>query len=190
MPYISIPQVKNNYIPTREECLELMLQVGMPPHIMEHSFKVCEMAMVLAKLCVLHSYPISSEKVEAGALLHDIAKARCLEERCHHAIAGGEWLRLHGYHEVATIVEQHVNISKEDIRACPNESILVNYADKRVLHTSIVSLDERFDDLIRRYGKTSEHIRSLREKWKLYKELENRLSALLKEDVSKLTPYK
>lgn len=175
-------------IPTRKECLRLMAQAEMPRHIMEHSFRVCDVAVMLAKLCILNSYSISLEKVEAGALLHDIAKARCIEEHCHHAVAGAEWLRSYGYHEIALIVEQHVNISKADIVASPNESILVNYADKRVLHNSIVSLDERFEDLIRRYGKTPEHVKSLEERWKLYKRLEDRLSTLFNRDVSKLTP--
>lgn len=178
----------NGAIPTREKCLELMIQTGMPKHIMEHSFRVRDVAMMIAKLCILRSYHVLPEKVEAGALLHDIAKAKCLEENCHHAIAGAEWLRFMGYHEIAPIVEQHVSISKKDIEACPNESIIVNYADKRVLHTSVVSLDERFEDLIERYGKTPEHIQSLKDRWRLYRELEVKLSVLLKEDVSRLTP--
>lgn len=182
----SIPNRKDHHIPDREECIEFMLKMRMPEHIMHHSFRVCDMAITLAKLCVVNAYPISIEKVEAGALLHDIAKAKCLEENCHHAIAGAEILRVHGYHEIAPIVEQHVNITKYDIEFCPNESILVNYADKRVLHTSVVSLDERFEDLIKRYGKTTEHKRSLEERWKLYKELENRLSVILRQNIAQL----
>ncbi|MEJ5299858.1 MAG: HDIG domain-containing metalloprotein [Thermodesulforhabdaceae bacterium] len=174
-------------VPSREECIALMMKLQMPEHIMQHSFRVCDVALVLAKLCLMKSYPVSVEKVEAGALLHDIAKARCLEENCHHAIVGAEMVRLYGYKEIAPIVEQHVNISRADILACPNESILVNYADKRVLHTSVVSLDKRFEDLINRYGKTPEHKKSLEERWKLYKELEEKLSQILTRDISTLT---
>jgi hypothetical protein len=36
------------------------------------------------------------------------------------------------------------------------EAALVNYADKRVQHTRVVSLGERFQDLRERYGKTPE----------------------------------
>jgi len=36
------------------------------------------------------------------------------------------------------------------------EALLVNYADKRVRHASIVTLSERFEDLLRRYGSTAE----------------------------------
>ncbi|MGC8718665.1 MAG: HD domain-containing protein [Thermodesulforhabdaceae bacterium] len=178
--------LKKERIPDREECIRLMIRMQMPEHIMLHSFRVCDLAVTLARLCITNAYPISIEKVEAGALLHDIAKAKCLEENCHHAIAGAELLRSEGYHEIAPIVEQHVNISISDLQACPNESILVNYADKRVLHTSVVSLDERFEDLIKRYGKTPEHKRSLEERWKLYKQLENKLSLILQQDVGKM----
>ncbi len=34
------------------------------------------------------------------------------------------------------------------------EAVLVHYADKRVKHTTIVSLAERFQDLKERYGKS------------------------------------
>jgi len=184
---IQAASVSSSPIPDREECIALMAKLRMPEHIMQHSFKVCDLALTLARLCLMRTYPISLEKVEAGALLHDIAKSKCLEENCHHAIVGADIVRLYGYHEIAPIVEQHVNISKADILACPNESILVNYADKRVLHTSVVSLDERFEDLIKRYGKTPEHKKSLEERWKLYKELEERLSHILHHNVSVLT---
>jgi len=182
----AVPVTSRSSIPSREECIALMAKLRMPEHIMQHSFKVCDLALALARFCLTRSYPISLEKVEAGALLHDIAKSKCLEENCHHAIVGAEIVRLYGYHEIAPIVEQHVNISRADILACPNESILVNYADKRVLHTSVVSLDERFKDLVNRYGKTPEHKKSLKERWKLYKELEERLCHILQQDISAL----
>ncbi len=176
-------------VPTREECVSIMTKEGMPSHIIQHSFAVCTVATKLAKLCLIKNYPISFEMVEAGALLHDIAKAKCIEEGCHHAIVGAEIVKNYGYFKIAPIVERHVTISLEDLERCPNEAVLVNYADKRVLHTEIVSLDERFADLIKRYGKSSESKFILEQKWKLYKQLEDRLCNLLGVDVSSLDFY-
>ena len=56
---------------------------------------------------------------------------------------------------IGEIVLYHVNMppaifSREDL----SSEEIVHYADKRVLHDTIVSLSERFEDLILRYGKT------------------------------------
>ncbi len=45
----------------------------------------------------------------------------------------------------------------------------MNYADKRVKHTSIVTLSERFEDLLIRYGTTPERLEMIR---KLHDEIE------------------
>jgi uncharacterized protein len=59
---------------------------------------------------------------------------------------------------VANIVRQHVHLDR-NIRHNPiiTEALLVNYADKRVKHTSIVTLSERFEDLLIRYGTAPEY---------------------------------
>jgi hypothetical protein len=58
-----------------------------------------------------------------------------------------------GYPEVAEIVRQHVVLDDGIPPGQITEAILVHYADKRVKHTAIVSLAERFQDLKERYGK-------------------------------------
>ena len=94
--------------------------------------------------------------VMAGALLHDIAKTPCLAGNCHHAELGAEICLVEGFPEVAYIVDQHIRLDPfdeagyEDGYFGPRE--LVHYADKRVRHHSIVSLDERLDYVLQRYG--------------------------------------
>ena len=55
------------------------------------------------------------------------------------------------------------------------ESLIVNYADKRVKHDQIVTIQERFEDLIDRYAKTEQHRVRLREKLGEYLVLERRI---------------
>ena len=59
-----------------------------------------------------------------------------------------------GYPQVAEIVRQHVVLDDGIPTGPVTETVLVHYADKRVKHTTIVSLAERFRDLKERYGKT------------------------------------
>ncbi|SFM93733.1 HDIG domain-containing metalloprotein [Thermodesulforhabdus norvegica] len=173
-------------VPDRETCFSLMRGVGMPDHIIRHSVLVESIALRLSELCIERGFDISADLVSAGALLHDIAKARCIEEQCHHAHVGAEMLRERGYPLVALIVKQHVTLCGADLVACPTESVLVNYADKRVLHDRVVSLDERFRDLIERYGTTGLRRNVLEFKWGLYKKLEGRLSEVTGLEVGNL----
>jgi uncharacterized protein len=51
-------------------------------------------------------------------------------------------------------VRQHVVLDPQPPEGPIGEAAVVHYADKRVKHTAIVSLRERFQDLKERYGKT------------------------------------
>ena len=95
---------------------------------------------------------VDHELAVAGALLHDIAKTRCLEGRCNHAEVGVEICLAHGFHEVAQIVGEHVILSDFSPPQLSAKEV-VYYADKRVNHDKIVSLEQRLDYIIERYGK-------------------------------------
>ena len=95
--------------------------------------------------------------MEAGALLHDIAKTECLQTQKKHSEVGADFLRTRGYPEIADIVAQHVNLHEgPPANHGITEIEIVHYADKRVLHEEIVDLQVRFDYLQERYGRTPE----------------------------------
>ena len=50
------------------------------------------------------------------------------------------------------IVRQHVVLDAETYEGEIGEAMVVHYADKRVKHTVLVSLEDRFRDLKERYG--------------------------------------
>ena len=123
----------------------------MPEHIRTHSLKVAQVAELLARLLAEQGAPVKVELVTAGAMLHDIAKALCLDGSCDHARVGGDICREHGYSELAPLVEEHV-ILKRGFTGSYGEREIVYYADKRVRHDQVVSLEERRDDIISRYA--------------------------------------
>lgn len=130
---------------------------AMLPNIREHSFRVSRVAVFLGEALAAAGFPLHLPLIEAGALLHDLGKTPCLGTVHNHALWGADILRGLGYQEVAQVVAEHVYLEDKngDSRSF-REAEVVNYADKRVLHTRVVTLSERFGDLMVRYGRTPE----------------------------------
>ena len=162
-------------IPTRDQCLLLMEQEHMPPHIQKHSIVVTRIALYLSRLLNGNGVRIHLELVESAGLLHDIAKARCIRTGENHARLGGEIVRAWGYPLLAPIVEEHISLDLASLERPITESLIVNYADKRVKHDEIVTIRERFHDLTERYGKTPQARAILQEKLGHYLLLEQKI---------------
>jgi uncharacterized protein len=146
-----------NSIPSRETCLHLMEQKGMLPQIKGHSLQVCRVALCLGKNLISHFPELDMALIEAGALLHDIAKTECIKSKGNHVEIGAEMVRALGFHSVARIVAQHVHFENGFPRnGSIDEIVLVHYADKRVLHEEVVSLKKRFAYLTKTYGSSDD----------------------------------
>lgn len=144
-------------LPSLEECLELLEAHRMLPNIREHSFLVMAVAGFLGRALAAAGFELSLPLIETGALLHDLGKTACLGTPHNHAECGARILAELGYPEVAQIVREHVylDLSLWDERTM-REAEVVNYADKRVLHDRVVTLEVRFADIQERYGRTPE----------------------------------
>ena len=144
-------------IPTPSDCLALMAAHGMLPNIRKHSLLVREVALHLGTSLREAGFALHLDLIEAGALLHDLGKTACLGTSVNHAEWGAKALMAAGYPEVAQVVREHVFLqsASRDPRSI-REAEVVNYADKRVLHTQVVTLAARFADLRVRYGKIPE----------------------------------
>jgi len=141
-------------IPSRAECEALMAKYAMLSNIVDHSFQVMNVALAIADN-LRDDVCIDRNAVIAGALLHDTTKTRSIQTKEKHAASGGELLRELGYPRIAEIVEQHVVLDLNPAGPVLEKEI-VYYADKRVMHDKIVTLDERVSDLLIRYGETQE----------------------------------
>jgi uncharacterized protein len=148
-------------IPTRTDCLALMEQYDMLPHIREHSLLVTAVALRLGTSLQEAGVPLHLPLIEAGALLHDIGKTPCLGTSRNHAEWGAQMVNAVGYPEVAGLVREHIVTADGDDPAVIREAEVVNYADKRVLHTRVVTLADRFADLQERYAQSEEARRRL-----------------------------
>lgn len=146
-------------IPSREECNELMARYSMRPNIVEHSIQVMQVTLAIMDN-LRNDVTINRDIVIAAALLHDITKTRSLETKERHDASGGELLREMGFIRIAEIVEQHVVFKNLNPQGRLEEREIIYYADKRVMHDKIVTIEQRIHDLMQRYGTTDE-IRNL-----------------------------
>lgn len=164
-------------IPAREECLRLMDAHDMLPNIRAHSITVCRFAVAIAQAANDGGCDFHLPAIEAAALLHDITKTRSLETGENHARTGAGLLRELGYGAVADMVEEHV--TPTDLGGELTAGELISYADKRVLHDRVVSIDERFGYLYERYGRDEHAVQRISRARVRTQEIENKLRARL-----------
>jgi putative nucleotidyltransferase with HDIG domain len=172
--------------PSRKTCLKLMDQHGMLGNIVNHSLEVTRIALFLCEELKKKGQRIDSDLVEAASLLHDLAKTECLSTKEDHAQQGYELLKKMGYERIGQVVAQHIQIRKEGDPSCISEEEVVNYADKRVRHDRIVSLETRFQDLKDRYGKGRTSLGQLKELEEATREIERKIFSILQIDPSDL----
>lgn len=153
-------------IPNIKRCLALIDCYGMLENIKQHSFVVARVAeTIVTNLEGANNTTFCAPDLDlvlAGALLHDIAKTKCLDGSCRHAEEGEQICIDLGYPGIGAIVGEHV-ILKSFTPETYKKGIfgareIVYYSDKRVNHTSIVSLHDRLDYIIERYGDGSSYI--------------------------------
>lgn len=165
--------MKNYSLPTRKECLDILEEYRVPPHIVKHSLAVAKLAVFLAQRLKEKGIAINIELVERSCLMHDVARVCDLEESDYHKFEQNysqedraKWQQLRAkykstdheyaaydilkdkYPALALTIRKHRYMSMLDEKERPGtwEEKLVYYADKRVMHERIVSLRKRLTD--------------------------------------------
>ncbi|MDR1855712.1 MAG: HDIG domain-containing protein [Desulfovibrio sp.] len=151
------PEVRS--VPDDGECFRLWDKYAMLPNVRRHSLIVAHIATMLAERAFGRGMPVDVAEVRASALLHDIAKTYSVLHGGSHAQIGASWTVIEtGSRILAQGVMMHVFWPwklPDDATIC-SLPLFVLYADKRVRHDVCVSLDERYEDLLVRYGRTAE----------------------------------
>lgn len=179
-----LPQLcgKSGAAPGDAACFALWDKYAMLPNIRRHSLLVAHIATALARKAEALGLPVRAAQVRASALLHDIAKTYCVRYGGSHAQVGAAWTVAEtGNYAVAQGVMLHVwwpwSLPQgTDICALP---FFVMYADKRVRHDACVTLEERYADLLQRYGRTEEAREGIRAAYRQGKTIEDALAVLL-----------
>jgi len=143
--------ILSDKVPSAEESYILLKQYHVPDHIIQHSEMVCKVAVFLANALNNQGENINIAEVKAGALLHDITKMEGIKTHQDHAKTGKELLYKLGFKRIGKIVAEHIRLREGVNSMSISEEELINYSDKRVMHTKVVTLSERFTDLHGRY---------------------------------------
>lgn len=94
-------------LPSREQALQLLFRSGCPRNVVKHCEAVAELALEIAKNCKEKGLDVNLELVEAGALLHDIGRAKT--HSVHHAVIGAEIAESLGLPKpIISIIKRHV----------------------------------------------------------------------------------
>jgi uncharacterized protein len=162
--------MKDCNLPTPEECLAILAEYHVPPHIVSHSKAVAKLAVFLAQRLNENGEVIDVTLLEGACLLHDLlrvhdftesdfnqfeqnlpeeekAKLQKLREKyksCSHEDAAYDILKEQ-YPALALTIKRHRYMALIDEKEKPEswEEKLLYYADKRVMHDKIVPLKER-----------------------------------------------
>ncbi len=178
-----------NDIPDESICRELMDRCAMLPNIMAHSYRVCQVAAFLGNALSATGNGLDPALIVASSLLHDITKTRSLKTKENHALTGGSLLEDLGYPQVAEVVRGHVRLTGDGEPGPLREVHIINYADKRVRHDTVVSLEERFVDLMDRYGRTAERRLRLEQMKQTARRLEQRIFRRIAPDPDDLQAF-
>ena len=168
---------------TPDQALEILIESGCRPNSLSHSLIV---AGITRAICedLKANVRIDTDLAVCGAVLHDVTKTRSIETGEHHDVTGGEYIRALGFEKIARIIEAHVRLNNFSKSEPLTEEEIVHYADKRVKHSEIVSIDDRIKDLIIRYGSTPERADEIAGRIHFLKELEMKIESQMKTGIS------
>lgn len=141
---------KSQNIPNDEECKAIWQCNNLPLNIIKHCEAVSKIACSICENLLDSGYIIDIKKLKAAALLHDIGRMQN-----QHAKVGQEILKSLGYDEIGEIISVHMDIDIDidiiDIRHVTEAEILY-LSDKLVIGDKNVTLEERFEKSIKKYG--------------------------------------
>ncbi len=180
LPSHKATTVHLDFIPSDAQCEALWSAYDMLDNIQKHSRLVAEVCTVLARHGKKAGLDVDIQEIRACGLLHDIAKTYTIHHGGNHSQLGASWIcELTSNPRLSQGIVHHVHWPFS-INAKQNFlPLVIIYSDKRVKHDEVVSLQERFDDLVMRYGKTPYIQSRIRSSFDQAEEIESALSQLL-----------
>jgi len=162
--------MKDCSLPTPKECLAILAEYHVPPHIVSHSKAVAKLAVFLAQRLNENSEVVNVTLLEGACLLHDLLRVHDFKESDYNRFEWSlpekeksKWQQIRAkykssshedaaydilkeqYPKLALTIKRHRYMALLDEKEKPDswEEKLLYYADKRVMHDKIVPLKER-----------------------------------------------
>jgi tRNA (cytidine56-2'-O)-methyltransferase len=129
-------------IPSREECLRILVENGCDESVVRHCVAVSDLAVKIARRC-----RANIALVEAGSLLHDLG--RCKSHGIDHAVQGAKVAGQLGLHEtIVRMIERHIGggITRAEAKKLglpPKDYVPQTLEEKIVAHADSLIAGER-----------------------------------------------
>lgn len=160
-------------LPSREQAIHILVEQGCPREVIDHVVAVTGVALDLAAKLQAKGVPINVQLVEAGALLHDLGRAK--SHNVDHGLVGSQMAQKLGLPQaVVDIIKRHVGAGITDEEAAwlgwPRDNYIptaleekiVCYADKRIDHDKIAPIDDEIHKLqTKGFFEAAERVRRL-----------------------------
>jgi len=154
-------------------------------NIRVHSLLVAEIANTIALLARQRGMYICHNTVLAAALLHDLGKTYTVRHGGSHSQIGASWsMEETGNPAIAQCILHHVYWPGKIDVINHFEPLVIIYADKRVKHDMITPLDQRFADILERYGTNTSRRDRIRNSYRQNQCIEQELNQLLEVDLN------
>lgn len=173
---------------TTSQVKQLYRKCETPLHVQAHMRQVAKVAEMIAKKIKRNGHIVDVTFVKYLALIHDLMKAvsynPVLQKKykgIHDVIVTSKMLQKQKEKDLSrAVLSQQFDAIISSLHPLKSiEEAIVYYADKRVAHTKVVSLTERFEEGSKRYGKRNKTIEK-----KIFA-LEKDLSCMAGEDISR-----
>jgi uncharacterized protein len=163
--------MKNCSLPSSQECFVILAEYHVPPHIVNHSKTVAKLAVFLARRLNENGTTVNITLLEGACLLHDLLRVHDFKDEDYSRFEQNlpkkeekaKWQKLRSkykaishedvaydilkeqYPSVALTIKRHRYMILLDENEKPQswEEKLLYYADKRVMHETIVPLKDR-----------------------------------------------
>ena len=151
-------------VPTPAEAKLLLASFDLPDGIVAHSRGVSRVAAEAARLLESAGIAVDPQLVAVAALLHDVDKPQTQDGGEQHGLLAARWMAERGFPELAEPIASHPIWCLRDPSRTPRgwDSVAVAVADRHVAQ-GFLSIDERIDDLARRYPEARAGLEALRD---------------------------
>ncbi len=160
-------------LPNREQAIQILKQQNCPPQVINHCLAVTSLALEIAAKLQKRGIQIDSALVEAGAILHDLGRAKSHE--VNHGLVGAQMAESLGLSQaIVDIIKRHVGAGITEAEAAwlkwPRDNYVpttleekvVCYADKRIDHDKVTSIEDEICKLESKgFVEAAERVRNL-----------------------------
>jgi tRNA threonylcarbamoyladenosine biosynthesis protein TsaE len=162
---------KDIAIPSQKDIEAFIVDTGLPSHIVDHMQSVANVCNIIADELMKQKRFVRKNALHAAALCHDLLRFIDFAEQeqqprwemfkktygVTHEEAAKNYLNEKGFPEIGSIVSTHRGSERPgDPVPKSIEQLALAYGDKRSMHDNVVTVDERFDDFVVRYGQGKE----------------------------------